>query len=191
MEDRKLNEKESLELISQMIQNTKNRVARHSGTPFLIWGYMTVLISVVVWYLITETNNYVWNQLWFILPAVCVPATYRVNRRREAIVKTYVDRVVIYIWSVFGGVAFLLSVAAFVMPVPILFVILLLMGMGTMLTGLAIHSKMLVVCGSLGVLVSLGCLPMEGIDRLLVFAAAFVFMMIIPGHVLNAISKTK
>lgn len=191
MEDRRLNEKESLELISQMILNTKNRVTENSGTPFLIWGYMTVLISVVVWYLITSTGNYMWNSLWFTLPAVCVPLTYWMNRKKAPMVKTYVDRVVTYVWSVFGGAAFLLSVAAFVMPVPILFVILLLMGMGTMLTGLVIHSKMLVVCGSLGVLVSLGCLPMEGVDQLLVFAVAFVFMMIIPGHVLNATGKAK
>ena len=191
MEDRKLNEKESLDLISQMIQNTKNRVARHSGTPFLIWGYVTVLIALVVWYIVTSTGNYCWHLLWFALPVACVPLNYWANRKQEAVVKTYVDRVVNYIWIVFGGVAFLLSVVAFVMPVPILFVILLLMGMGTILTGMVIQFKVAVVCGILGALASLGCLWVAGIDQLLVFAAAFVFMMIIPGHVLNAISKTK
>lgn len=39
MNDRVLNEKESLELIAQMIQNTKSRMTRNSGAPFLIWGY--------------------------------------------------------------------------------------------------------------------------------------------------------
>lgn len=34
MEERKLNEKESLELITRMIQNTKDRMAENSGTPF-------------------------------------------------------------------------------------------------------------------------------------------------------------
>ena len=38
MNDRVLNEKESLELIAQMIQNTKSRMTRNSGAPFLIWG---------------------------------------------------------------------------------------------------------------------------------------------------------
>ena len=38
MENKKLNEKESLELISQMIQNTRTRVEKDGGTPFLIWG---------------------------------------------------------------------------------------------------------------------------------------------------------
>ena len=191
MEDRRLNEKESLELISQMIQNTKTRVEKHAGTPFLIWGYATVLIALVEWYLITETGNLAWNWLWFLLPVVCAPSTYFLKRKRDPMVKTYVDRVVASIWIVFGGAAFLLSIAAFVMPVPILFVILLLMGMGTMLTGLVIHFKVAVVCGLLGALASLGCLWMLSIDQLLVFAVAFVFMMIIPGHVLNATAKTK
>lgn len=35
MEERKLNEKESLELIAQMIQNTKNRLETNCGMPFL------------------------------------------------------------------------------------------------------------------------------------------------------------
>ena len=43
MEERKLNEKESLELITRMIQNTKDRMAENSGTPFLLWGYVTVI----------------------------------------------------------------------------------------------------------------------------------------------------
>lgn len=34
MENKKLNEKESLELISQMIQNTRTRVEKDGGTPF-------------------------------------------------------------------------------------------------------------------------------------------------------------
>ena len=49
MENKKLNEKESLELISQMIQNTRTRVEKDGGTPFLIWGYGTVIISLLVW----------------------------------------------------------------------------------------------------------------------------------------------
>lgn len=191
MEDRRLNEIESLELISQMIRNTKTRVVKHAGTPFLIWGYATVLIAFVVWYLVTSTGNYHWHLLWFALPVVCVPLNYWANRKQEAVVKTYVDRVVNYIWIVFGAAAFLISTAAFIMPVPILFVILLLMGMGTILTGMVIQFKVAVVCGILGALASLGCLWVAGIDQLLVFAAAFVFMMIIPGHVLNATAKTK
>lgn len=38
MEDKKLNEKESLELIAQMIQNTRRNLDEGSGNMFLVWG---------------------------------------------------------------------------------------------------------------------------------------------------------
>ncbi len=47
MEERKLNEKESLELIAQMIQNTKNRLETNCGMPFLFWGYTTLFVSLL------------------------------------------------------------------------------------------------------------------------------------------------
>jgi hypothetical protein len=61
MNDRVLNEKESLELIAQMIQNTKSRMTRNSGAPFLIWGYTTIIVSLLVWFLLKETGNYHWG----------------------------------------------------------------------------------------------------------------------------------
>ena len=61
MNDRVLNEKESLELIAQMIQNTKSRMTRNSGAPFLIWGYTTIIVSLLVWFLLKETGNYHWQ----------------------------------------------------------------------------------------------------------------------------------
>ncbi len=67
MNDRVLNEKESLELIAQMIQNTKSRMTRNSGAPFLIWGYTTIIVSLLVWFLLKETGNYHWQWLWFLL----------------------------------------------------------------------------------------------------------------------------
>ena len=42
-------EKESLELISQMIQMTKENLERGSGNVFLIYGYAAVALSVVVY----------------------------------------------------------------------------------------------------------------------------------------------
>lgn len=189
MEDKMLNEKESLELISRMIQNTRNRMVESAGTPFLIWGYATVAISLAVWYLVASTGNYQWHFLWFLLPAIGVPATYLSNRKREPHAKTYVDRVVSSVWVVFGCAAFAISALSFVRPLPILFLILLLMGMGTALTGVVIRFRAVVAGGWLGMLSSLACLWIEGADQILVFAAVFVFMMIVPGHILNRVAS--
>lgn len=190
MDDKKLNEKESLELIAQMIQNTKRRMAKNSGAPFLIWGYTTIIVSLLVWFLLTETGNYNWQWLWFLLPTVAFPSTLWIARKQEKLVTTYMDRVVGYVWIVFGWGAFFVSwVSIFFWSMSVLFVILLMMGMGTALTGLIIKMKVVTVCGTLGALASIGCVCVHGLNQILVFAAAFVFMMVIPGHYMNGIAK--
>ena len=45
MEERKLDTRESMELISRMIQNTRNRLENHAGRPFLVWGYTCLLYT--------------------------------------------------------------------------------------------------------------------------------------------------
>lgn len=79
----------------------------------------------------------------------------------------------------------------FFRPLPVLFIVLLLMGMGTALTGLVIKYKVVAVCGAVGALSSIGCLFYEGIDRILIFAFVFIFMMIIPGHALNHAARKR
>lgn len=91
-----------------------------------------------------------------------------------------------YIWLVFGITGFLISMLAmFFWQLPILFIILLLMGMGTTLTGLVVGYKTVTICGTLGALSSIGCLFYPGPNQILIFAPVFIFMMVIPGHVLN------
>ena len=186
MENKQLSEKESLQLIAQMIQQSQYRLAKNAGTPFLNWGYMTAILSLVIWMLIRETANPQWNFLWLLLPAVCYPLMTYLNRRNEQMVKTYIDRIIGQVWTVFGIAGILISgVAMFLWHIPILFIILLLMGMGTALSGMIIKVRVLTICGALGALLSVGCLMIGGADQLIFFATAFLIMMVIPGHALN------
>ena len=102
MEERKLNEKESLELIAQMIQNTKNRLETNCGMPFLFWGYTTIFVSLLVWFLVVTTRNYYWQYLWFLLPIIAGTGTYLSTRNQQPGIKTHLDKVINYIWLVFG-----------------------------------------------------------------------------------------
>ena len=48
MEEKKLSEQESLELISQMIRSTRTNLEVGSGNQFLDWGYFTAALSVLL-----------------------------------------------------------------------------------------------------------------------------------------------
>ena len=140
--------------------------------------------------LLKETGNYHWQWLWFLLPAISLPSTLWIEHKQPKMIKTYIDRIVGYVWAVFGLGGFFVSwVSIFLWNMSVLFVILLMMGMGSALTGLIIKMKVVTVCGVVGALASVGCIYVHGFDQILVFASAFVFMMVIPGHYLNGMAK--
>lgn len=199
-ENQQLNEQESIKIIAQMIQNTQERMKKNSGLPFLIWGYGTIIISLAVWYLLLSTGNPYYNFIWFALPAICTPLTIAVTRKAdsEGYIKTYIDRVTGYIWIIFGIGGFLVSILPGILVnitsirfnyFPILFIVLLLMGMGTALTGLVIKFKPCIIGGIVAMILSFLVLIFTGVNSILVFAGLFIPMMIIPGHILNHTSK--
>lgn len=187
MEERQLNEKESLELITRMIQNTQQKLEKGNGMPFLVWGYTTIVVSLLVWYFLSVTGDYRMHYLWFLIPVVAGPIMFILIRKNEKGVRTYVDRVVGYVWIVMGVTGFMISVTAmFFWNLPILFIVILLMAGGTAITGLVIRFTPIAVAGFAGIASSFACLFTQGIDQILVFAAVFLVMMVIPGHILYA-----
>lgn len=187
MDERQLNENESLELISRMIRNTQQNLEKESGIPFLVWGYITVFVSLSVWMILSKTDDYLWHLLWFLIPAIGWPLMHFLIRKKEKEVKTYVDKVISYVWISFGIAALLTSITAiFFWKIPVLFIILLLISTGTVITGMIIRFKIIITVGFIGMLLSFICLFVPGLNQILIFAGAFLVMMIIPGHILNA-----
>jgi hypothetical protein len=194
MEDKVLTEKESLDLISQMIRNTRSRLEDNSGIPFLIWGYTTVIVAVIVWSLVTTSGNYLWHWLWFAIPVFggtlwLLHNKKQLNNRSRVI--TFVDRAISHVWMVFGIASFMISIISFLTYIPILFIILLTMGMATAITGLIIRFKPIIFSGFIGILFSPLCVIVRDTSSILIFAAIFVLMMVIPGHMLNYTAKRR
>lgn len=182
MEDRKLTEKESLELISQMIRETRENIEKRVAYPFLIWGYLTVIVSVIVWYVLSETGNYQWNWLWLVLPLLGWPLNRLIGGKAEKGTVTYMDRVIGTIWIVVGIAVLLVGVVSWLLK-DVLFIIALLLSIGTTLTGWIIKFKPIGWAGAATALLSFALLFVPGVNQLLVFAVLFVVMMIIPGHI--------
>lgn len=187
MEDKQLNEKESLELIAQMIRNTQRKLEKGNGVPFLTWGYTTIVVSVLVWYLLTTTQNYQWNFLWLAIPVIGYPLMLLTMKKQNASPKTYIDKIIKYVWIVVGISCFIPSLAAsFMHDFPVLFLVVLLISIGTTITGLIIKFTPLVVPGFIGMFLSVACLILQNkAESILVFAALFLVVLVIPGHILN------
>ena len=186
MEDKQLNEKESLELIAQMIRNTQHKLEKGNGIPFMVWGYTTIAVSVLVWYLFSTTGNPHWNYLWFLIPIIGYPIMMWFIKKQEKGISTYIDRIIKYVWIGCGIAGLAASVASiFFWSLPVLFIVILMMGTGTAITGMIIKFKPIIFSGFSGIFLSLLCLIIKGYEVILVFALIFLVMMVIPGHILN------
>ena len=192
MEDKKISEKESLELISLMIQKTQRKMEKGMGTPMLIWGGATILTTLIVWIVIHMTSNYHTHYLWFLIPVIGGIGTWLTQKPSKG-VRTYIDKTIAYIWLVLGTTGFIISTLAILNlfgHLPILFIIVTLMGMGAILTGLVAEFRPFIIGGILGTALGITLNIVRTFDaQMLIFVTAFIIMMIIPGFILNHRAK--
>lgn len=202
MEEKKLTEKESLELISRMIRSTRENMEVGSGNQFLAWGYFSAVLSVLLFLLVRYTGNGAWAFGWFAMFAFWGVLKY-VQRRDTKSLITYTDKVVMQVWQAIGSLFVLtvlvmavLTVAygkgGFVLMLPLA---LLYCGIGTSITGIVIKERW-IACAPLVafvfavyMLVSYTIGEAYVLHWYLYFGLSFVFMMIIPGHIINRKAK--
>lgn len=195
MEERKLNEKESLELITRMIQNTKQNLEIGDGNTFLFWGYLTVITTIAVYLLLILTHNPISYLVFLLILIVGVPLNHYLKRKKLPKVKTYTDKVMEQIWGVMGSIA-TLTITGFGMYydsrlIPPL--ILIILSLACYITGLLLKEKIfnLSLVAFINGINMLFYITENGVDSfiLILFAISFLIMMIIPGHVLNYKAK--
>ena len=202
MNDNLFSEKDSLELISQMLRQTKRNMEVGSGNIFLYYGYSAFIISIVVFVVVYFTANQVWAALWFLMfvPNIVIQIK---NRKERPPVVTYMDKAIANTWSVIGAMFMLTIIAiivfgfyvgfcnfALMLPLSLLYA-----GIGTAITGVIMNVKVLIYAPLMAFFVGIYMLAVlvstneATVFWHLYFGLAFIFMMIIPGHVINRISK--
>ncbi len=207
MEDKKLTEKESLEIITSMIARTKQRYLG-SGNILLMWGYLVVAISVIVWVLLAATRQGSWNWIWFAIPIIGFPTTKIMARRDERAygAVTYSDKVTSRLWTIFGISEIVLTLICLgfsyigrinCWSAMLLYSLLLAPG-AVIAQGLIVKEKSLVIGGLIGIAIgvialccTVGRIPLTADWFMPLFILAWVAMMIVPGHILNRKAKDK
>lgn len=111
MEDRKPTPQESMEIISRMIDESKQRIAMPDVRISVMWAVLSVLTAAVVLTLYLTTGNIWYNFLWFAIPLIGFPLSHAMARmtRVESGVRTYVDRISEVMWRIVGGIAIFLT----------------------------------------------------------------------------------
>lgn len=196
MEDKKLSEKESLELITQMIQNTRRNLDTGSGNMFLLWGYVCALLTLVVWIGVNLTQNPAWMWGFWGIPVVGYLLSYVFARRKGKPVKLYIDKVLNEVWQVLGLVcmAVVLGATYFHVFEIILPLCAILLSLGSIFTGSIIRYTLFSGFPGFGIALGLQMFfhaldKSSSLQMLPEFILVIILAMIIPGHILNYKAK--
>lgn len=203
MEERQLNEKESLELITQMINSSKKNMEVGQGNIMLFWGYFTTALSIILFLLVSLTHSYIWSWGWMLMFAVWPVIAHKKKQELPRVV-TYTDKVISQVWKVMGGMFIItfitIAVMEFIFARHIDFILMLPLsliycGIGVSITGIIIQERWMTYTPLVAFIIAIYMLTRIMIGGnvpllwYLYFGLAFVFMMIIPGHIVNHKAK--
>ena len=163
MEDKKITEKESLEIITQMIQKTRRNVV--DGNSFIYLGLSLVALSLIAGAFTLLTKN-----LWFavinmsllVVWNICAWLVIRKAIKRNGASLSYIDNMLKITWDTVCGIGF---------AIPLMIMIGLLFSLGSYLNLLAHYwavpliQSMLLIIGCLisGQLLGMKLAPMSGL----------------------------
>ncbi len=205
MEDKKLTEKESLEVITSMIARTKARYLG-SGNILLMWGYLAVFSSILVWILLAATQQSVWNWLWFAIPVIGMPLTSIMARREKRTdgVVTYSDKITSHLWSIFGVSEIVLTLICLGFSLiggikcwtAMIVYTIIAAPFAEIAQGLIVKEKSLTWGGIVGLAIGMvlvccvtGKIPLLANWFMPLFILFWVVLMIVPGHIINHKAK--
>lgn len=187
MEDKILSEKESLALITSMINKARNNF-NESGIIYLIYGWTIFICSLVQFIALYFFKNpdayYIWYLTW--LPVI-YHVIYLRKKRASDKTRTYTDEIIGHIWLVFIiCISLLIFLQLFLnTSATINLTILVLYGMPTFLSGVILKSSALKIGGIFCWLLAILSVFIYPEFQSLLIAVAVVVAWIIPGYILK------
>lgn len=175
-----MNPQESLEIIAKMMSQTRRSVLSVTYPPFLVWGWGSVAISLVVYLGLIFTGDFRWNYMWLLLPVVGLTGMSMLKIKEQ--VSTELTDSLVKIWRMLTLVLVGFSITAYIVSFNVLFFVLLLLAIGSYVTGAVIKYAVLRYASIAGLVITPLMWFVSGPRQLLLFAGAIVMMMIFPAY---------
>ena len=193
-QNKEMTAQESLQLITETLNNSRKDILRSNAKYYMIWGALLTLFSLAIYILWKSTGHAYWNLLWFAMPLVGFPMDKWIGSREEVVrSENVISRITRGIWLTFC--IFSCSVALFnilfslvnTSPIGAIAVgtslsaqIILLFGMAETITGVALKNWTIKIAG---VLTGIGGLALYyGIglfeEQMLLFTYAGVVLLV-------------
>ncbi|MCF0235402.1 MAG: hypothetical protein HUK09_01560 [Bacteroidaceae bacterium] len=202
MNTHNLSQQESLQIITDMIQQSKRRYQLEDGTTFLIWGYTSVAVGLLAWALLVWTSSPWFNLIWFAIPVLgTILMRVLLSKPEAPYARSYVDNILSNVWRFAGLLAGAMSIVCAIFHYlghpqvwsTMLIYGLVVIGIGHVVSGIVIRERSLVVGGTICTLVGIvvlsiliAGLPLRAHLLFPLYCLAFVATAIVPGHIIRA-----
>jgi hypothetical protein len=171
----------SLEIITQMINESKETYKHHSFY-FLLWGWLMISAALTEYYLLNI--DYQFHFLpWIVFSVLGGIVSGLKGAKDKKRISTFADKVISYTWIGFV-ITMIITLIAVVPSNPNPFV-LLLVGLATFITGGVTQFKGFVVGGIIFWVAATVSFQLEVQPSLLVYALAMFLGYIVPGYLLK------
>lgn len=191
-QNKEMTAQESLNLISETMNNSRREIVRNSGKYFVLWGILLTVFSLLVYFLWKTTGKVAWNNLWFALPLIGYPLSrWAKNKEKDSRAENFISRINGGIWGTFG--VFACSVALFsvlysqffdsplttiVLGVTLSPQIVLLFGMAETICGIALKNWTIKIAGWITGIGGLAIfyIAQVGAEQMLIFTFAGIIL---------------
>lgn len=187
METTNFTEKESIEIIRNMIRTSRQNIS-HNAVQYLMWGWLVIIASLghyLVWKFTDFQHPYIF---WAILMPLGGILSIIIARKQgqTAMATTIIDKAMTYIWAGFAGPGVITIIIGFVMGWEIIYpVFIAIYGWGSLISGGLLKFRPLVWGGLFCFVLGIAVIFVGPMEKLLFIALAVTASHLIPGYLLK------
>lgn len=184
MKDQIINEHESLAIIQQMIDKSKERIVDNS-LYFYMWGF-AVSICAITQYILLKMLFTRTQYVWLLMPVMAIVHVWiAIKREKTALRKTHHDFAIQSVWMALGIAFFIIVGLSFQVSFNLFSFLILLYGIGTFTTGRIIQFTPLIIGGCVCFILCVLINYIDGPEQLLILALSVIAAYIIPAYLLQ------
>ena len=179
-QNKEMTAQESLQLISESLNKSRNDILRNSAKYFVLWGILLTATSLAIYLLWHFTGKPQWNFLWFAMPVIGYPLAALVGKSNAPIPQNEVSKMLGGVWSVFGTFSLALSaIAVFVVPMHVTLIIVIILGLAECISGVLLKNWPIIIAGFLlGVGGAIFALLVRSEAQILIFTLGGVLLLV-------------
>ena len=179
-QNKEMTAQESLQLISESLNKSRNDILRSSAKYFVLWGILLTATSLAIYLLWHFTGKPQWNFLWFAMPVIGYPLATLVGKSNAPIPQNEVSKMLGGVWSVFGTFSLALSaIAVFVVPMHVTLIIVIILGLAECISGVMLKNWPIIIAGFLlGVGGAIFALLVKSEAQILIFTLGGVLLLV-------------